>query len=361
MQKKYVRVMDGLKSNAGGFEYKIDEVNVAKSWNPKALTPEEMGGFNFGTEDKILRWLHRGDTIYDVIIPTDADVQLCDEEKGIYRANKIIVTNPREITDEMVIDLYHKTTLNNKIIAQCLVTLLWKKRSEISKYIIKDRVNGTNINEILDEFEKYAGDENLNSETGKEIHEILKEIQSDLLISLYVDKKPYAKVLTNDNVINLTGQSGSGKSTYAKENFNSTDYLVVDTDDVFSEKRFANAKGINKELGEMFRNKYNVLPNLNEDFDLIYKEIIEYCKNINKTLVIDCAQFHCVKDISVLKGKIIIIRTSIDKCYQRCIERFKKNNPNATIKEIEQFSNKKKPIYKWYKYSNEFIKKVDGL
>ena len=28
---KYVRVMDGVKSNAGGFEYKIDEVNIAEN------------------------------------------------------------------------------------------------------------------------------------------------------------------------------------------------------------------------------------------------------------------------------------------------------------------------------------------
>ncbi len=28
MNKKYVRVMDGLKSNAGGFEYKLDEINM---------------------------------------------------------------------------------------------------------------------------------------------------------------------------------------------------------------------------------------------------------------------------------------------------------------------------------------------
>ena len=38
---------------------------------------------------------------------------LCDEEKGIYRTNKIIVTNPRTITDEMVLDLYKKTTLSD--------------------------------------------------------------------------------------------------------------------------------------------------------------------------------------------------------------------------------------------------------
>jgi hypothetical protein len=28
---KYVRVMDGVKSNAGGFDYKIDEVNIANN------------------------------------------------------------------------------------------------------------------------------------------------------------------------------------------------------------------------------------------------------------------------------------------------------------------------------------------
>ena len=51
---KYVRVMDRTTSNASGFEYKLDKVNIAKLWNPKTLEPDKMGGFNFGTEDKIL-------------------------------------------------------------------------------------------------------------------------------------------------------------------------------------------------------------------------------------------------------------------------------------------------------------------
>ena len=158
MVSKYVRVMDGLKSNAGGFEYKLDEVNVADKWNPNNLEAEETGGFNFGTEDKILRWLHRGDTIYDVIIPRDAEVIKVDDEKGIYRANKIIVTNPRKVTDEMVKKKKKKNTLSNKIIAQCLLTLIWKNRLEISKYIIKDRVDLNNVDEILEEFINYAGE-----------------------------------------------------------------------------------------------------------------------------------------------------------------------------------------------------------
>lgn len=174
---KYVRVMDGLKSNAGGFNYKLDEINISEKWDTSTLDPEKMGGFNFGTEDKILRWLHRGDTIYDVIVPDDAEVILCDEEKGIYRSNKIIVTNPRTITDELVLELYKKTTLSDKIIAQCLVTLLWKKRKEISKFIINDRVNKDNVDDILNEFTTYAGEDNLNSESGKEIYNLLIKIK----------------------------------------------------------------------------------------------------------------------------------------------------------------------------------------
>lgn len=357
---KYVRVMDGLKSNAGGFEYELNEVNIAEKWNPNALEAEEMGGFNFGTEDKILRWLHRGDTIYDIVIPDDAEVIKVDDEKGIYRANKIIVTNPRKITDDMVIDLYKKSTLSDKIIAQCLLTLIWKDRLEISKYIIKDRVNLDNAFEILEEFTNYAGEKNLAYESTKEIYNILKEIQSPLDISLYVDKDPYIKKLTDDNIINLTGQSGSGKSYYASI-LDKDKYIVIDTDDIFSESRFSETNGINKELGIMFRNKYKELPNLGDDFDIIYQDILDYCKNIDKTIVIDCAQFHCIKDINLLKGKIIIMRTCIDTCYNRCIDRFKQSKENYTKEELNKYKEKKKSIYKWYKGTNEFIEKIDKI
>ncbi len=361
IMSKYVRVMDGLKSNAGGFEYKLDEVNVAENWNPNSLNPEEMGGFNFGTEDKILRWLHRGDTLYDVIVPDDAEVCKVDEEKGIYRSNKIIVSNPRKLTDEIIIDLYKKSTLSDKLIAQCLMVLVWKDKLEVAKYIIKDRVNKNNINLIFEEFTNYAGEKNLSYEGTQTIYNILKEIQSPIDINLYVDKDPYIKKITNDNIINLTGQSGSGKSTYAKEHYNTNEYLVVDTDDVFSEHRFKNSTGINKELGDYFRNKYNDLPNCADDFDLIYTEILNYCKKYDKTIVIDSTQFHCIKDINLLKGTLIVIRTCIDTCYNRTIERYKVKYPNYTNEELEKFKEKKKPIFKWYKYSNEFIEKIDKL
>ena len=360
---KYVRVLDGTKSNAGEFTYKIDEVNIADNWDPSTREPEQMGGFNFGTEDKILRWLHRGDTLYDVIIPDDAEVIMCDQEKGVYRTNKIIITNPRKVTDELVIDLYKKTTLSDKIIAQVLVTLLWKERMNVVKYIIKDRVTPTNVGEIIKEYENYVGDGKFSYNSlhpnAKEIYDILSEIQSPLDISLYIDKEPYIKEITDDNVINLTGQSGSGKTTYAKENFNTSEYLVVDTDDIFSDNRFRNAEGISKEIGKYFRKKYQKLPTLSSDFDLIYREILEFTRKYNKTVVIDCAQFHCIKSVGNLKGKLIVIRTCIDTCYNRTIERFKEINPKYKEEELESYKERKKALFKWYKYSNDFIESVD--
>ena len=175
---KYVRVMDGTKSNAGGFEYKLDKVNIAKLWNPKTMEPDKMGGFNFGTEDKILRWLHRGDTIYDVDIPNDAIVILCDESKGVYRSNKIIVSNPKKITDDLVMDLYKKTTLSNKILADCLVTLIWKDRIKISKSIINDRVNKNNVDEFYTEFMNYSSKNNFEND---ELKAKYKELEDMLL------------------------------------------------------------------------------------------------------------------------------------------------------------------------------------
>ena len=63
----FVKVMFDTKSGADfKYKYKVGEVNIAKRWNPNADNPKDFGGFNFSTDTKILRWMARGDTIYDV-------------------------------------------------------------------------------------------------------------------------------------------------------------------------------------------------------------------------------------------------------------------------------------------------------
>lgn len=184
---RYVRVMDGLTSNASGEEFILDKVITAKIWNPNETEPDKIGGFNFSTEDKILRYIFRGDTIYDVIIPDDAEVVNVDKAKGIFRANKIIVTNPRKITEDMVIDIYNKSTLPINRYFQCIYCLLFRKYTKASKYIINDIVNKDNIEEAIKEFEDFASRSNSN-DTGifnydelfpeaKEIYNLLLEIR----------------------------------------------------------------------------------------------------------------------------------------------------------------------------------------
>lgn len=153
--KKYMRVMYGTKSHAGGFEYKLNEVNVAHKWNPSADNPKDFGGFNFSTEDKVLRWLLRGDTIYDVEIPEDAEVVECENKNtphGVFRSNKIIIKNPRKLDNDLVMDLYLKSDLPDNTYFQCLTFLSLRDYDKVCKKIIEDKVNKNNVNQALETF-----------------------------------------------------------------------------------------------------------------------------------------------------------------------------------------------------------------
>ena len=275
--------------------------------------------------------------------------------------NKIILKNPKEISEDLIMDFYKKSNLPLSTYFECIRVLANRGYYDIALIIIKDKVTIDNIDLALERFNHSNNpDADINEDCHNKVKEVLEEIKSSIDINLFIDKEPYIKQITNDKVVNLTGQSGSGKTTYANEHFNSDEYLIVDTDDIFSDDRFENSTGINKELGEYFRNKYKELPNCGDDFDLIYQDILDYCKKYNKTIVIDCAQFHCIKNIDLLKGKLIVMRTCIDTCYNRTIERYKTINKNYSQEDLEKYQEKKKAIYTWYKYSNIFLEKIDN-
>jgi len=345
--------------------FEIGKEIICNTWDPENPDWDKRGGFNFTNEECAFRWMSRGDTLYEVEIPSDAQVLNVRNDKtpgGIIVADKIILNNPVPISEELLINYYKKSNLPITTYFECIGLLASRSYYDIALMVIKDKVNMDNIDAALDKFNSSIKPwHQVDYDCYNKVKEVLEEIKSDIDINLFIDKEPFVKRFTEDKIINLTGQSGSGKSTYAEEHFNSDDYLVVDTDEILSENRFPQSSGINRELGELFRSKYEVLPNCGDDFDLIYKEILDYCKKYDKTIVIDCAQFHCIKDISLLKGTIIILRTSIDTCYNRTIERYKLNNTNYTEEELNTYKEKKKAIYKWYKYSNEFIEKINKI
>lgn len=184
----------------------------------------------------------------------------------------------------------------------------------------------------------------------------------NILVELDKSKSPYIKTLTDDNIINLTGESGSGKSYYAKEHFSDENYIVLDSDEFCGRGLKSKSKNkYNIEFYNYLKNKYDEIPSLIENFDLIYEEIINYFSNVKKTIVIDSAQFRNIKNINLLKGMIIIIRTSINKCYEQCLARYKTLKPEATDEEFENYKLKKKKMYDWYKSLNDFILKIDKI
>ncbi len=157
--KKFVKVMFGTTSGANGFKYKEGVVNIAKNWNPKETEPEEMGGFNFSVEDKILRYLVRGDTICDVEIPEGAEIIDCPNEScphGIFRANQIIISNIRPMTDELAMYFYKKANLPEKSYYKSFAGCAIRGYKNTTMTIIKDRVNKNNIDLAISEFEDFV-------------------------------------------------------------------------------------------------------------------------------------------------------------------------------------------------------------
>lgn len=67
------------------------------------------------------------------------------------------------------------------------------------------------------------------------------------------------------------------------------------------------------------------------------------------------------KEIKLLKGKIIIIRTSIEECYKRVANRWKEISKNYNEEELTRYQNRKLGMYEWYKSLNDFITKIDSL
>lgn len=179
-KQKYVKVLFGTTSGANSsYNYKINEVNIAPNWNPKAKSGKDFGGFNFSVPEKILRWLHRGDTIYDVTIPEDAEViDVVDSATphGVFRTNKIILSNPRKITDEIALELYKISTIPLEAYPKALGAISLMNYKNTAIQIINDKVNKDNVSLYLSEWNEF-----MNKEERKNTNETMKKVKDKLL------------------------------------------------------------------------------------------------------------------------------------------------------------------------------------
>ena len=176
---KYVKVMYGTTSGAkSDFEYKIGEINLSNNWNPKATSGKDFGGFNYASEKCIIRWLHRGDTIYDVEIPEDAENIELDGATKIFRTNKIIIKNPRKVDDNLALHFYKISNIPTKAYYKALGVVSIMNYRKTAFAILNDKVNKENIDEVFEEWNDFIS--HGSKDDRKDETELVKEIENKL-------------------------------------------------------------------------------------------------------------------------------------------------------------------------------------
>ena len=104
--------------------------------------------------------LHRGDTIYDVEVPKDAENIKIEGATTIYRYNKIILTNPRKVTDEIALESYIISQIPDEAYPNALGSVAIMNYFNTAKTILKEKVNKNNIDFYLFEWNDFTGKHN---------------------------------------------------------------------------------------------------------------------------------------------------------------------------------------------------------
>lgn len=138
---------------------------------------------------------------------------------------------------------------------------------------------------------------------------------------LLKDKKDYIKKITEDDVVNVIGTKGSGKTTSTLKYINDDNYIVINcdrlyempTDSIVEDKHLTDIKN-------MLKGKYGKIYE-GEEFINCYNDILDFIKEKNKKALIEGNVIYDIKPITLLKGTIIVKRTGIIKSFIRTIKR----------------------------------------
>ena len=183
-------------------------------------------------------------------------------------------------------------------------------------------------------------------------------------IYLFKDQEDFVKDFTDDNVINIIGTKGSGKTTSSLKYINDDNYIVVNLDGLFEAPEDAIRDSALSEVRNMLKEKYGSIKD-DENFGNYYNDIINYVLGKNKKLLIEG---NSISDLnpSLLKGKLIIKRTGAIKSFIRAVKRDYKNSYYMSkekekhkyfykITRLHKVVKRRKKIFKEAKYFSKYI------
>lgn len=154
---KFYKIIQTVKEYSDRKKFSINELIVAdKKINFKAEKQADIGGFYVSTFEYIFRWVIRGDTLCEVIIPEDEKIYKTVSKNGIYIAEKIILNNPKKINDNFATELYLKSNLPEisyfKAMTACAICGYIKTALKVCD----DKVNKNNVETAIVELEEFC-------------------------------------------------------------------------------------------------------------------------------------------------------------------------------------------------------------
>lgn len=156
-------------------------------------------------------------------------------------------------------------------------------------------------------------------------------------VGIFKNKDDIEFIFTNDDIINITGMIGSGKTTLAKRVIDKKNYKLLSLDWMFGfsiSNRPEEIENLLKEMEKLYpemkdqkifkKTKENktVEPNYYKYTDIIYKYLLQ---NIEQPVLIEGRHIYKYMNYKSLKEKLIIKRTSLFNSYRRALNRDVKN------------------------------------
>lgn len=140
-------------------------------------------------------------------------------------------------------------------------------------------------------------------------------------ILLLKDKIDYVKEITDDEITNVTGSVGSGKSTYGIKYHNNKDYIVIGFDSLSKDNDPDTLNDDILELRSVLLKKYG---DITKDEIFYYDDIVNFIKTKHKKGIIEGGHLTHM-NVEKFKGTVIVKRTARLKCYLRSAWRDYKN------------------------------------
>lgn len=188
-------------------------------------------------------------------------------------------------------------------------------------------------------------------------------------IFLFRDRPDYVKKITDDDLFNITGEKGSGKSFFG-ENLDNNSFYVVHLDSVFIPEGSSFHKE-SDDVKKMLIKKYgNDLEPERFFCEKYYSDIVNFSLKFGRPVYIEGGNFSDILDVSVIAGTVIVKRTSVIKCFFRVLKRDYKNEyfMKQSIKKYGRLGKlyrfrdvfkRRIKIFKSYHKIEDFIKRLE--